>query len=86
VAAGYTLEELKLLLQPMVEDAKEAMGSMGGDTPLTVLSDGYRGLHHFFRQSFSQITNPPIDSLREYRVMSLKNAAWKPRQYPRRGR
>ena len=72
VAAGYTLEELELLLQPMVEDAKEAVGSMGDDTPLAVLSDGYRGLHHFFRQSFSQVTNPPIDSLREYRVMSLK--------------
>jgi len=72
VAAGYTLEELELLLQPMVEDAKEATGSMGDDTPLAVLSDGYRGLHHFFRQSFSQVTNPPIDSLREYRVMSLK--------------
>ena len=72
VAAGYTLEELELLLQPMVEDAKEATGSMGDDTPLAVLSDKYRGLHHFFRQSFSQVTNPPIDSLREYRVMSLK--------------
>ena len=56
----------------MVEDAKEATGSMGDDTPLAVLSDKYRGLHHFFRQSFSQVTNPPIDSLREYRVMSLK--------------
>ena len=45
---------------------------MGDDTPLAVLSDHYRGLHHFFRQSFSQVTNPPIDSLREYRVMSLR--------------
>ena len=72
VAAGYTLEELELLLQPMVEDGKEAVGSMGDDTPLAVLSDQYRGLHHFFRQSFSQVTNPPIDSLREYRVMSLR--------------
>jgi len=72
IASGYTMEELELLLQPMVEDAKEATGSMGDDTPLAVLSDKYRGLHHFFRQSFSQVTNPPIDSLREYRVMSLK--------------
>ena len=72
VAAGYTLEELELLLQPMVEDGKEAVGSMGDDTPLAVLSEKYRGLHHFFRQSFSQVTNPPIDSLREYGVMSLK--------------
>jgi glutamate synthase (NADPH/NADH) large chain len=56
----------------MVETAKEAVGSMGDDTPLAVLSDGYRGLHHFFRQNFSQVTNPPIDSLRERRVMTLK--------------
>jgi glutamate synthase (NADPH/NADH) large chain len=71
ICAGHTLEELELLLQPMVEDAKEATGSMGDDTPLAVLSDQYRGLHHFFRQAFSQVTNPPIDSLREYRVMTL---------------
>ena len=56
----------------MVEDGKEAVGSMGDDTPLAVLSDQYRGLHHFFRQNFSQVTNPPIDSLRERRVMSLR--------------
>ena len=72
VAVGYTMEDLELLLQPMVEDAKEANGSMGDDTPIAVLSEQYRGLHHYFRQSFSQVTNPPIDSLREYRVMSLK--------------
>ena len=72
VAAGYTHEEIELILHPMVEDAKEAVGSMGDDTPLAVLSDRYRGLHHFFRQQFSQVTNPPIDSLREYQVMTLK--------------
>ena len=71
LSAGHTLEELELLVQPMVEDAKEAIGSMGDDTPIAVLSEHYRGLHHFFRQSFSQVTNPPIDSLREYRVMTL---------------
>jgi len=69
---GYTMEELELILHPMVEDAKEAVGSMGDDTALAVLSNQYRGLHHYFRQNFSQVTNPPIDSLREYRVMSLK--------------
>ena len=69
---GYSLEDLELILQPMVEDAKEATGSMGDDTPLAVLSDKYRPLHHFFRQNFSQVTNPPIDSLRENKVMSLK--------------
>jgi glutamate synthase (NADPH/NADH) large chain len=72
LAVGYTLEELELLLHPMVEDAQEAVGSMGDDTPIAVLSEKYRGLHHFFRQSFSQVTNPAIDSLRETRVMSLK--------------
>jgi len=56
----------------MAEDAKEALASMGDDTPSAVLSGKYRPLSHFFRQNFSQVTNPPIDSLREYRVMSLK--------------
>jgi len=69
---GISIEDLELLLAPMVIDAKEALGSMGDDTPAAVLSSKYRGLHHFFRQQFSQVTNPPIDSLREYRVMSLK--------------
>ncbi len=67
-----TLEEMETILQPMVEDANEATGSMGDDTPMAVLSDRYRGLHHYFRQNFSQVTNPPIDSLRETRVMSIK--------------
>jgi glutamate synthase (NADPH/NADH) large chain len=71
-ALGYTMEELELILHPMVEDAKEPLGSMGDDTPLAVLSEKYRGLHHFFRQNFSQVTNPPIDSLRENYQMSLK--------------
>ena len=56
----------------MVEEANEAVGSMGDDTPVAVLSQHYRGLHHYFRQTFSQVTNPPIDSLRETRVMTLK--------------
>ncbi len=71
-AAGLTLEDLELILAPMVEEAKEAVGSMGDDTPLAVLSNQYRPLSHFFRQNFSQVTNPPIDSLRETAVMSLK--------------
>jgi len=71
-AFGYSLEDLELILHPMAEDAKEATGSMGDDTPLAVLSDRYRPLYHFFRQNFSQVTNPPIDSLRENKVMSLK--------------
>ncbi|MGR3321164.1 MAG: glutamate synthase large subunit [Pseudooceanicola sp.] len=72
IAAGYTMEEVEQMLAPMVEDAKEAIASMGDDTPSAVLSNKYRPLSHFFRQNFSQVTNPPIDSLREYRVMSLK--------------
>jgi len=71
-AFGLSLEDLELILHPMVADAKEAIGSMGDDAPIAVLSDRYRGLHHFFRQNFSQVTNPPIDSLRERRVMSLR--------------
>ncbi|MES2288707.1 MAG: glutamate synthase large subunit [Pseudomonadota bacterium] len=72
VAAGMTMEDMELILSPMVEDAKEAIGSMGDDTPLAVISDKPRLIHQFFRQNFSQVTNPPIDSLRERQVMSLK--------------
>ncbi|KIN62653.1 Glutamate synthase, large subunit [Sulfitobacter noctilucicola] len=72
VAAGYSIEELEQILVPMAEDAKETLASMGDDTPSAVLSKQYRPLSHFFRQNFSQVTNPPIDSLREFRVMSLK--------------
>jgi hypothetical protein len=61
-----------MVLAPMVEEGKEAVGSMGDDTPLAVLSEKYRPLSHFFRQNFSQVTNPPIDPLRETGVMSLK--------------
>ncbi|GAB4575474.1 MAG: glutamate synthase large subunit [Rhodothalassiaceae bacterium] len=70
--AGFSHEDMELVLQPMIEEAKEAIGSMGDDTPLAVLSSRYRPLSHYFRQNFSQVTNPPIDSLREERVMSLK--------------
>ena len=72
VAAGYSIEELESVLAPMAEDGKEMIASMGDDTPSAVLSKTYRPLSHFFRQNFSQVTNPPIDSLRESRVMSLK--------------
>ncbi|WP_375261251.1 glutamate synthase large subunit [Palleronia sp.] len=72
IAAGYTLEEIEQILAPMAEDGKETLASMGDDTPSAVLSETYRPLSHFFRQNFSQVTNPPIDSLREFRVMSLK--------------
>jgi len=71
-AAGVTMEDLELILAPMAEMGKEAIGSMGDDAPPAVLSDNYRPLSHFFRQNFAQVTNPPIDPLREDRVMSLK--------------
>ena len=71
LAVGLTQEEIDAIILPMALTAKEALGSMGDDTPLAVLSDQYRPFHHFFRQNFSQVTNPPIDPLRERRVMSL---------------
>lgn len=72
IAAGQTLEDMELILSPMVEGAKEAIGSMGDDTPLAVISDKPRLISQFFRQNFSQVTNPPIDPLRERQVMTLK--------------
>ena len=71
LATGMTHEDIESILHPMAEDGKEAIGSMGDDTPMAILSEHHRGFHHFFRQNFSQVTNPPIDSLRERRVMSL---------------
>ncbi len=72
IAAGFSMEEIEQVLMPMALDGKEMVASMGDDTPAAVLSKVYRPLSHFFRQNFSQVTNPPIDSLREARVMSLK--------------
>ncbi|ABL68600.1 glutamate synthase [Paracoccus denitrificans] len=72
IAVGYTVELVEQMLVPMAEDAKEALASMGDDTPPAVLSRQFRPLSHYFRQNFSQVTNPPIDSLRESRVMSLR--------------
>ncbi|MEE9272541.1 MAG: glutamate synthase large subunit [Robiginitomaculum sp.] len=72
LAYGQSLEDMKLILAPLAGNSKEGIGSMGDDTPLAVLSDKYRPLSHFFRQKFSQVTNPPIDPLRETRVMGLK--------------
>ncbi|MEM7071993.1 MAG: glutamate synthase large subunit [Pseudomonadota bacterium] len=70
--AGWSLEESELILQPMANEGKEATGSMGDDTPPAMMARHWRGLHPFFRQNFSQVTNPPIDSLRERQAMSLK--------------
>ena len=72
IAAGYSIEDVEQVIAPMAEDGKEMVASMGDDTPPAVLSRMYRPLSHYFRQNFSQVTNPAIDSLREFRVMSLK--------------
>ena len=71
-AFGYTAEEIELIVRPMAEEGKEAIGSMGDDTPLAVLSTRRRLLSDFFRQRFAQVTNPPVDPLREQSVMSLR--------------
>jgi len=71
VAFGYSSEELDFVLKPMVKDSQEAVGSMGDDTPLAVLSKQPRLLYTYFKQLFAQVTNPPIDPLREKLVMSL---------------
>ncbi len=70
-AFGYTEEELKFLLAPMAASGQEAVGSMGDDTPLAVLSNRPKTLYQYFRQLFAQVTNPPIDPIREELVMSL---------------
>ncbi len=71
IAFGYSSEELDFVLKPMLKDAQEALGSMGDDTPLAVLSRQPRLLYTYFKQLFAQVTNPPIDPLREKMVMSL---------------
>ncbi len=71
-AFGYTLEDLKLVLTPMATHGKETDSSMGTDTPLAVLSDRPQLLYSYFQQLFAQVTNPPIDPLRESLVMSLQ--------------
>ncbi len=68
---GYTLEDLKVLLGPMAETGYEPIGSMGTDTPLAVLSDRPRMLYDYFHQLFAQVTNPPLDAIREELVTSL---------------
>ncbi len=68
---GMTQEDLKFLLAPMAANGEEAIGSMGNDSPLAVLSDKNKPLYNYFKQLFAQVTNPPIDPIREAIVMSL---------------
>ena len=69
---GYTIEDLKILMSPMAMNGQEAVGSMGIDTPLAILSNRPQNLFNYFKQLFAQVTNPPIDPLREDLVMSLE--------------
>ncbi|MDN5842320.1 MAG: glutamate synthase-related protein [Alcaligenaceae bacterium] len=70
-AFGWTQEDYKFILDPMARDGQEATGSMGNDAALTVLSDRPKSFYNYFRQMFAQVTNPPIDPIREQMVMSL---------------
>jgi len=70
-AFGYTQEDLKILMTPMATTGEEAIGSMGNDTPISALSDRPKLLFTYFKQNFAQVTNPPIDPIREELVMSL---------------
>ncbi|PTD95907.1 glutamate synthase-related protein [Pseudothauera lacus] len=70
-AFGYTQEDIKFILEPMGKAGEEATGSMGNDSPLAVLSAKEKPLYNYFRQLFAQVTNPPIDPIREQMVMSL---------------
>ena len=69
-AFGYTIEDLRFLMSPMARDGVEAVGSMGTDTPLAILSDKSQLLYNYFKQLFAQVTNPPVDSIREEIIMS----------------
>jgi len=70
-AFGYTQEDIKFLMSPMATNGEEALGSMGNDSPLAVLSNKNKSLYNYFKQLFAQVTNPPIDPIREAIVMSL---------------
>src|SRR5215203_3603945 len=72
-AFGFTQEDVRLLMEPMALAAEEAVGSMGNDTALPVLSDRAKPLYNYFKQLFAQVTNPPIDPIREAIVMSLNS-------------
>ncbi|GAC1465531.1 MAG: hypothetical protein NVSMB9_05230 [Isosphaeraceae bacterium] len=74
-AFGYTLEDMKFILGPMGNQGEESLGSMGTDTPLAVLSDRAQSLFNYFKQLFAQVTNPPLDAIREELVTSVLTGA-----------
>ena len=73
IAFGYTHEDLRILLAPMAKNGEEAIGSMGTDTALAVLSNRPRPLYDYFKQLFAQVTNPPLDQIREELVTSMES-------------
>src|SRR5207247_1493788 len=73
IAFGYTHEDLRILLGPMAQQGGEALGSMGADTALAVLSDRPRILYEYFKQLFAQVTNPPLDQIREELVTAMES-------------
>ncbi len=74
IAFGYTHEDLRIIMAPMAKNGEEAIGSMGTDTPLAVLSDRSQPLFNYFKQLFAQVTNPPLDAIREELVTSMTSA------------
>ncbi len=70
-AFGYTHEDVRILMAPMATNGEEAIGSMGDDTPMAVLSNLSQPLFNYFRQLFAQVTNPPLDAIREELVTSV---------------
>jgi glutamate synthase (NADPH) large chain len=71
---GYTAEDVRIIINPMATDGTEPIGSMGNDTPLAVLSDKPQLLHSYFKQLFAQVTNPPVDAIREEIIMAVETA------------
>src|SRR4029077_3943683 len=71
-AFGYTTEDLKILMGPMAAEGNEAIGSMGNDAALAVLSDRPQLLYNYFKQLFAQVTNPPVDCIREEIIMAME--------------
>src|SRR5262249_57435650 len=73
IAFGYTHEDVRILLAPMARAGEEPIGSMGTDTSLAVLSDRPRLLYDYFKQLFAQVTNPPLDQIREELVTAMES-------------
>src|SRR2546426_8945047 len=82
IASGYTHEDVRLLLGPMAKNGEEPIGSMGTDTALAVLSDRPRPLYDYFKQLFAQVTNPPLDQIREELVTSMESTVGPERNLP----